>query len=72
MHYVDAPSICARCTHDLVARAVLLPPEREGDCEQCGGAMTLPAARWQGGGRQKRFCSGKCRTESHRHAKRQR
>jgi hypothetical protein len=34
-------------------------------CEWCGHAMPVPA-REQGGGRTKRYCSGRCRTAAHR------
>lgn len=62
------PIVCGRCLRDLVRRAIppLFAEDQMGDCEQCGADMHMPAARPQGGGRTKRFCSGRCRTESHR------
>jgi hypothetical protein len=51
-HFEDA--------EELLGAAWLLPV-----CEQCGADMPVPE-RAQGGGRTKRFCSGRCRTAAHR------
>lgn len=62
---LQRPEVVLVCGKHLERAHTLFRSSKRPVCEHCGADMPVPA-REQGGGRTKRYCSGRCRTAAHR------